>query len=181
MKPKTKRVNKFDCRWEAGIWLGTREESGEHIIGTNEGVIKVRSFTRKSIRTERWAAKQFEELQGVPWRPVLGRGGDEIRIRIELHKGDDKDQEIKPPPVPAGDDYTKRRVRINMSDVIRFGYTLRCHGCRSISRGVAAQNHSQECRNRIEESLRKEGDERLQKAEERISRQVNKKRKKQEE
>ena len=35
------------------IWLGIREESGEVIIGTEDGVIKVRSVRRKATHEER--------------------------------------------------------------------------------------------------------------------------------
>ena len=49
LKPKTKGINKFENRWDTGIWLGTRDESGEHLIGLPDGVIKVRSFRRKAI------------------------------------------------------------------------------------------------------------------------------------
>ena len=43
-KPGTCSRDKFDCRWERGIWLGVRDESGEIIIGTPDGVIKARDF-----------------------------------------------------------------------------------------------------------------------------------------
>ena len=39
--------DKFDVRWREGVWLGIRAESGESIIGTNEGVVKARDFRRK--------------------------------------------------------------------------------------------------------------------------------------
>ena len=38
--------DKLDVRWESGIWLGVRDESGEVVIGTEKGVLKTRSFRR---------------------------------------------------------------------------------------------------------------------------------------
>merc|ERR1712115_409691 len=32
--------NKFDTRWHDGTWLGVRDETGEILIGTNQGVAK---------------------------------------------------------------------------------------------------------------------------------------------
>ena len=47
-------VNKFDSRWDTGVWMGIRDESGEAVIGTKDGVVKTRSFRRKAIISERW-------------------------------------------------------------------------------------------------------------------------------
>jgi hypothetical protein len=39
-------ANEFDMRWADGVWLGIKFE-GEPIIGTPEGVVRVRDFRRK--------------------------------------------------------------------------------------------------------------------------------------
>ena len=44
LKPKSLGKNKAQYRWADGIWLGIREESGEHIIGTENGTVKARAF-----------------------------------------------------------------------------------------------------------------------------------------
>ena len=49
----TEGIDKLETRWESGIWLGVRDESGEMIIGTKEGVIKVRTIRRKGTTEER--------------------------------------------------------------------------------------------------------------------------------
>merc|ERR1712240_395363 len=52
----------------------------------------------------------------------------------------------------------KRRARISRTDVIRVGFTLGCPGCRAISRGEKeSQNHTEQCRARIEKALIEEG------------------------
>ena len=48
---KSAGKDKFDSRWDDGIWLGIREESGEHIIGTRDGVLKTRSIRCQFIPT----------------------------------------------------------------------------------------------------------------------------------
>ena len=40
--PKSKGVDKLESRWSSGVWIGLRDESGEILIGTELGVIKVR-------------------------------------------------------------------------------------------------------------------------------------------
>ena len=53
MKPGIKGKDKFERRWEEGIWLGVRHETGEVIMGTSEGVIKVRDVKRRRRRGRR--------------------------------------------------------------------------------------------------------------------------------
>ena len=42
MIPENEGKGKVEQRWRNGIFLGSRDESGEALIGTPEGVVKVR-------------------------------------------------------------------------------------------------------------------------------------------
>ena len=53
-RPKSKGKEKAEYRWLNGIWLGIREESGEYMVGTPEGIFKVRTVRRKASHEERW-------------------------------------------------------------------------------------------------------------------------------
>ena len=53
MTPGITGKDKLDARWENGIWLGIRDRSGEIIVGTPEGCMKVRSVRRRP-EGERW-------------------------------------------------------------------------------------------------------------------------------
>ena len=64
-----KGKQKFEPRWESGVWLGIRQESGESIVGMKNGVIKVRSIRRKGIETERWDKEVYGALVGTPRQP----------------------------------------------------------------------------------------------------------------
>ena len=44
---KVKRGDRFLRTMGEGIWLGIREESGEVMIGTKDGIIKTRTIRRK--------------------------------------------------------------------------------------------------------------------------------------
>jgi hypothetical protein len=39
LRPNSKGKDKFEVRWEEGIWLSIHERTGETIIGTKGGVI----------------------------------------------------------------------------------------------------------------------------------------------
>ena len=54
--------DKYNSRWEEGVFIGVREESGELIIGTEKGVIKARAFRRKASEKERWSQ---ENVKGI--------------------------------------------------------------------------------------------------------------------
>eukprot|EP00969_Alexandrium_andersonii_P282584 12492798-Alexandrium_andersonii.AAC.1 len=56
LRPESVGHDKADSRWDTGIWLGMRDRTGEHLIGTGIGVIKVRSTRRKGINEEQWDA-----------------------------------------------------------------------------------------------------------------------------
>ena len=44
LRPESLGKKKWRARWEIGLWLGSTSKSGEYIIGTNEGIIKVRTY-----------------------------------------------------------------------------------------------------------------------------------------
>ena len=44
LKPGSAGKDKFDARWERGIFLGMKEDSGEWFIGTSSGVLKVHTI-----------------------------------------------------------------------------------------------------------------------------------------
>ena len=155
LKAGSKGQDKYNQRWEAGVWLGIRDETGESISGTNVRAIKARDVKRKGSQDERWNLQAVLAVQGTPWEPIPGQRKDAIPVRVRLSE----EGESQPEPVNLGeeDEPTKRRARISRQDVIRFGYTVNCPGCQAISRNAPAQNHTEECRKRIEAELIKEG------------------------
>ena len=78
LKPKSKGKNKTESRCPNGIWLGVREESGEYIVGTSEGVFKVRTVRRKGLEEDSWNWEEFSAFRGLPWEPIPGRPGIEM-------------------------------------------------------------------------------------------------------
>ena len=81
LEAKSVGKDKFDTRWSEGIWLGIRDESGEILIGTDDGVVKARTFKRRPEQ-ERWTNEKLERMKGVPWEPVPGQKNREIPVKV---------------------------------------------------------------------------------------------------
>ena len=123
MKPKSKHKKKGDYGWGNGIWLGVRDESGEYIIGTNRGVLKVRSVRRKGSHEDRWDVKQLDEMKGTPWEPVPGSPGTEMTSRIAP---DREEREVIPREEGEVRDARLKEFRIERRDVLDNSPTPGC-------------------------------------------------------
>jgi hypothetical protein len=145
--------DKYNSRWEEGVFIGVREESGEIIIGTEKGVIKARAFRRKGSEKERWSQEHVKSIGGVPWEPIPGREGIEIKSSVNLPRDE---TEIKETEHGVEKEVIRRRLKITKEDVKRFSMTPGCKGCVAVNRGGQAVNHSESCRARITEELEKE-------------------------
>ncbi len=84
VKKKSLRKGKLDARWATGVFLGIREESGEIIVGAKDGVLKARSFRTKRSEEERWNKEETLGIKGLPWQPVPGGPGMDIRSSVGL-------------------------------------------------------------------------------------------------
>ena len=62
--------------------MGTRDRTGEKLVGTPDGVVKVRLIRRKATVEVIWKREPMEVMKGVPWEPVPGRAGVEIHSRV---------------------------------------------------------------------------------------------------
>ena len=60
--------------------MGVREESGEILIGTEEGVVKARTWNKKATEAERWDVSKLREFKGTPCEPEPGRENIQIGI-----------------------------------------------------------------------------------------------------
>lgn len=164
LKPKSAGKDKFESRWESGIWLGIRDESGEHLIGTKEGIRRARTIRRRGSDEERWNIREVDEMKGIPWEPEGKKEGTGVDVwfpksagpEIEVQKGEEEEVSIRRPG------YGKRELS-------RWGYTVGCAGCKAVQKGKYVA-HSEECRVRIEEKLKESGDPKADKWFERLGR-----------
>ena len=140
LRPDTQGIHKADPRWETGVWLGMRDRTGEYLIGTSRGVIKVRTVRRKAEMDKQWDVEVMKGMRGVPWEPVPGRGGIEIKSRVEMPKTEGMPPRIEEPPPK---EYVRRIPKIKRDDVREWGLTPGCQGCVAANRGGPPRNHTQ--------------------------------------
>ena len=162
--PESKGENKLDSRWEEGIYLGLKDESNELIVGNKEGVRKIRSWAKKP-EGDRWAKEKLDEMKGVPWEPIPGRGIREIKAHVTLPESSTDGGILEE---PSTREVIPRRVKIGKEDIARFGMTIGCPGCIAANRGKVA-NHSEKCRNRMEKRIKEKDPDRYGRAAERLA------------
>ena len=129
-------------------------------------MIKARDFRRRPENGGSWSNEAIDAFKGVPWEPYPGaRGGYEIKSKVRMP--------ILQEPITEGvrapqEGVTRRRLRITKADLEKFGTTVGCPGCRAFTRGGAAANHNEECRNRLVRKFEEEGDARIERENERL-------------
>ncbi len=105
--------DEFETRWQEGVWLAVRLESGEAIIGTSEGILKARDFRRKPECGGLWNKIDFDNFNGVPWELYPGiKGSTEMRSKVRLSHGPSEVTR----PVQGKDEYVPRRFRNQKCD-----------------------------------------------------------------
>ena len=102
---------------------------------------------------ERCDSEFVLSIKGTPWSPDVERARDvDIRVDLPEARGDRgaHPPHIDPPIIP-------RRMRLTGEVFERFGLTAQCLGCRAIRTGIGyPANHTERCRERIEQELEKE-------------------------
>lgn len=159
------KLAKMSPKWELGVFVGVRAESGEVWVATPEGIHTVRAV-RRLPREKRWGADNRDYIKHVPWN----RSGD------DPHADGDMPPEGAPlEPARVEEDEAPRVVIVNTRmpapkefyirkrDVELHGITKDCAGCRTMFDGGTRQNHSAECRSRFRQLLG--GEERVQRME----------------
>ena len=131
LTPQSAGKDKLDSRWESGVSLGTREKSGEVLVGKHEGVNKITHFRRK-LEDERWSQEEFATMRGVPREPEPGREHIEIKLHFQM-KGD----AVKVPE-PQSREPKPRRVYITRRDIIKYGSPLHAVDARRAARNCQA-------------------------------------------
>ena len=145
------RQNKFDSEWREGLWLGHARTSNEHILGTEEGVVRAYAIKRQDPE-RRWSAELVRGLQGTPQQPNPNRPGPAIPIRVNF---DTPLADVpEPTAVPDSSRRRIRRMRITQEVLSRYGFTEGCEGCRyKQAVFTESRNHSEACRTRLSEAM----------------------------
>ena len=155
--------NKLESQWEEGVWLGHARGSNEALIGTDRGVVRAWAVKRR-IAEEKWQAAVIRNMQGTPARPNPQMPGQDVPIRVSLPAEGGAAAPTEPPP--ARNESVPRRTYLKPRDFEKHGYTEGCEGCRRVrTGGMGARPHTEQCRARMEEALKQEGNPRHKRAE----------------
>jgi hypothetical protein len=162
-----------DARYKKGVWLGVNERTSERMVGTMDGnVVGTRSVKRLPDE-EKWSAEAVEQIRGVPWNFDGVDGAPPVIVFPER----DATADAAPLPVPRPEGPVPRRLKLLRKDLETHGFTEGCPGCdaqvnpkRSVDGRLVTRTHSDECRGRLLEAIRKtpEGSRRIDEAVERM-------------
>ena len=165
--------DKGRTRWSEGHFLGIRNETGELLIGNEEGVVSARDFQRIADPSRRWSAESLKALKGLPWQPNPRVTDGEVHPSLRIPEASG---ELTPEFKGVEEEPTLRRMRITPRLVKQVGLSSNCNGCRAIRDNAPPQNHSEECRRKVEKWLEDNGKgDRVNNAYARIVRQFEKK------
>ena len=169
LKPKEK-MEKLNPRWDYGVFVGVRADSGEIWVATKEGVKAVRSV-RRIASERRWCQDNKDWVTRVPWNkeaedpeadgeiPEGPRGEDG-------HGGGASSASTGPRIVVINTrEVAPKEFFIQRKDLEQHGQTKGCAGCRTMIDGGNRQAHSSECRERFRRLM--QGDEKVQRTQER--------------
>ena len=115
------------------------------------GVCKTRNVRRRP-ESERWDFEFLVTLKGTPWNPNPAAGN----MAADALPADMAVPMPAPARVPqvvvaaAPVDRAASSVHIKKADVQKYGYSMNCLGCRSVT---TARAHTEECRKRLESCL----------------------------
>ena len=144
-------MGKAEARWIPGVFIGMKMNSGEKLIATETGIIKVRTI-RRQLEAERWNVEQHQWINKFPWRPYSNSNEDEVHIRPpqpvtpEADNGERMQHQRDGDPVP-------RPFSITRKDLINYGYTPGCPGCQAAANDFRYKPHTIACRKRVEEAM----------------------------
>ena len=88
LKDNRKPDNKMVSDWHEGVWLGPCTKSTETLIGTPAGVVRAWTIRRRPVEHQ-WNGDMIMAVKGTPARPVPGKSGEHIPIRVRF---DDVDE-----------------------------------------------------------------------------------------
>ena len=159
------RKNKMDTEWDVGFYLGTNPRTAEYLVHNEAGVISCSTIRR--MQDDKAYDDKCVEAINRSYRDYVCEGSSSTnpRVRMATH------MPSRPDPAPITAPIIPRRMRINPSDLMKFGYTVGCPGCEALQSGHRERrNHIEACRARIEEQVANtdRGKERLGKAKDRL-------------
>ena len=157
--PKKVRA-KLDQRWRYGIFLGRSMSSDQNFVGLANGdVVCARAIVRL-VESVRWDMSKISAITVTPF-DFKSRNQDIIE--------EDPDPHAHPEPQPVDTEAkAQARLKIFDTDLRLYGYTEGCQRCQFVHKGQTIRargvRHNEECRQRLYQSMREAGVEKVKRA-----------------
>ena len=148
-----------EARWETGVWVGRRWGTPIHFVSFNDRVVECRAVQRVP-KADRWKRDAIDAVRATRWANpapafdvVLPGPGEPL------------------PAAPARREYAPRHVFFRMEDLRKWSRTAGCRRCTLMTNGEPAKGipHTRACRDRIEQAMTDDSDERFFAAEARLN------------
>ena len=147
--------DKGSSRWKEGHFLGVPNETGELLIGNEEGVVKARDFKRMAEEKVRWNATSLKGMRGSPWKPNPEVEDHEVHVQVRIPR---EEEPVTSAFQGAALEPQVRRSRISPELVKKLGLLSDCLGCQSIkNKEPTSRNHSEACRLRVDKYWGEQG------------------------
>ena len=91
-KTDANKLANMESRWNAGIFLGIDNKSGELIMGANSGVYKTHAFHRVPVE-DRWDYDMIMSVKGTPWNLKEDADTEDTAIRVDTAENPVRDPE----------------------------------------------------------------------------------------
>ena len=128
----------LDHTWRYGICLGRALHSDSNFIGLNDGSIVTARAMVRVIPQNRWCVQRMHAIAGVPG--VHRAAFDSIEAEPEPHAFASSEM-----PVDSDEQKSsiRRRLKITLKDLGRYGFSKNCPKCRFHSRNRHALAHKE--------------------------------------
>ena len=159
------RLGKLDSLWGQGLFIGYKSQSGEYMVANMDGAYKTRTIKRMP-EPERWKKDLLENMPWTPWRiknpTERNRTNEAEAMQHDPFLEIDVDKSIELPPPPKRDeDAMPRRVYLTKALLDKYGMTDGCIGCTASAAGGTGVVHSDDCRQRVEDKMKKDPEMRI--------------------
>ena len=138
-------------RWKDGVFLGIEIDSGEKVISTQDGMIKVRAL-RRPFEAETWVAGQHDALSCLPWKPYSDTDDDTIPMRSPVASAVAHPSETAR-QVHRDEERVPRSLTIQKRDPVLYGSPPWRPGCYAAAIDRKYTPHTAECREIIEKAM----------------------------
>ena len=165
--PASKRNACSNEKSGVGYLVGVVNRNTEYLIATGEGIVAC--YTVRRMQDSEAYDSACKGVINVKYTDFVSGGPRTMPIAVHVPV----DIAVNPDPNPIPTTYILRSTSLRPKDFTRHGFTGGCRGCEFLATGLGKrQNHTTECRLRMEALLAadEDGKRRLEEAEERKNR-----------